>query len=92
MQVINKANRLVIALMLARTSTAFVSAFSHHAAAAAVRRSIVPATASAFVNWQSHPTTSTSNVASRRWMSAEAPAEKTEEEKAAVNAAREARK
>ncbi len=77
--------------MLARTSTAFI----HHASAA-TRRSIVPATSSAFINWQSQQRgTPVISSSTRCWMSegaAPAAGEKTEEEKAAIKAAREARK
>lgn len=95
MQINNKSFSIALAIMLARTSTSFVSAFSHHASAA-TRRSMVPATASAFVNWQSQQGVGVGVASStRRWMSegaAPPTGEKTEEEKAAIKAVREARK
>jgi hypothetical protein len=81
-----KSNCIVLALMLARTSSSFVSAFTQHAS----RRIIAPSAASAFVNWHSQKP---QRVSSPRWMSeGDAPAEKTDEEKAAIKAVREARK
>lgn len=76
-------------MMFARTSTSLVAAFSHHARS----RSIAPAT-SAFVRSVNvnADANASSIVSSARWMSEGAPAEKTEEEKAAIKAAREARK
>lgn len=95
MQINNKSFSIALAIMLARTSTSFVSAFSHHASAA-TRRSMVPATASTFVNWQSQHGVGVGVASStRRWMSegsAPPTGEKTEEEKAAIKAVREARK
>jgi len=86
MHVTRKSNSIVLALMLARTSSSFVSAFTQHA----TRRTIKSSAASAFVNWHSQKPQSGSST---RWMSeGDAPVEKTEEEKAAIKAAREARK
>ena len=86
MQLRKKSFTFLLAIMLARTSKSFVSTFSSSHG----KKSIIPAAASAFTTWQSQQL---KVPATKRWMSEGAPSvEKTEEEKAAIKAAREARK
>mmetsp|Transcript_13575 Transcript_13575/g.16472 ORF Transcript_13575/g.16472 Transcript_13575/m.16472 type:complete len:629 (+) Transcript_13575:130-2016(+) len=99
MQLLKQPNSLVLAIMIARASSSFISAFSHHhglkqtiskGITSTSKQHVSPAFAAAFTTFGNNQVSS-KMINSKRWMS-EGTTEKTEEEIAAIQAAREARK